>query len=103
MIFELKKIKNLSIIKTLYFNFYYLPFRSAIKMCFLVEKNVKIGCMGKRSNVVVENPNNHIKIGLNQSFALGQSTFWSVSDGASLMFRGGQHLAEVRKLLLMAR
>lgn len=95
-------MKDISILKTLYFNFYYLPFMSAMKMPFRVGKNVKIDNMGKRNSVKVENLQKHIGIGVGQSFALGKNTFWSVADNASLIIRGGQQSAEVRRLLLMA-
>ena len=83
--------KDISIIKTLFFNFYYLSFKEAIRMPFHVGKSVKIKHMGKRTSVKVQNVKKHIGIGLGQSFGLGKTTFWSIADDASLIIRGGNN------------
>lgn len=82
-------MKDISILKTLYFNFYYLPFKSAFKFPFRIGKYVKIGNMGKKESVYVEDVNKHIGIGVGQSFGMGKTTFWSVSDEGRLTIRGG--------------
>ena len=84
-------MKDISILKTLYFNFYYLPFRAALKFPFRVGKHVKIGCMGKKESVYVENVNKHIGIGTGQSFGMGETTFWNVGKKGRLTIRGGNN------------
>ena len=81
--------KDISIIKTLFFNFYYLSFKEAIRMPFHVGKSVKIKHMGKLYVYLFQNVKKHIGIGLGQSFGLGKTTFWSIADDASLIIRGG--------------
>lgn len=94
-------MKDISILKTLYFNFYYLPFKSALKMPFRVGKKVKINGMGKRSSVQVKDIDKHIRIGMGQSFGMGETTFWSINNEGTLTFGGGQQLVEVHRLSSM--
>lgn len=93
-------MKDISILKTLYFNFYYLPFKSAMRMPFRVGKKVKIDNMGKRNSVKVENLQKHIGIGVGQSFGLGKNTFWSVADNASLIIRGGATIGRGTQIIV---
>lgn len=46
-------LKEISIIKTVFFNLYYLPLKKAIYAPFRVGRGVKIGNMGKRNSVTV--------------------------------------------------
>ncbi len=80
--------KIISIPKTIYFNFYYLPFKEAIKLPFRVSYDVKIGKMGRRGCVKIGNLDKHICIGLGASYGMGNTTYWSVSDNAIVEFMG---------------
>lgn len=81
---------DISLIKTLYFNFYYLRFKDAFKFPFRVYKGVKIGCMGSRDCITILDKNLHIHLGSGQSFGLGNSTtFWRVSNNAHIVIGGG--------------
>lgn len=93
-------MKDISFLKTLYFNFYYLPFQSALKLPFRVGKHVKIGKMGKKESVHVENINRHIGIGTGQSFGMGEITFWNVSDEGRLIIRGGATIGKGTQIIV---
>lgn len=93
-------MKGISIIKTLYFNFYYLPFKDALKMPFRVGKSVNIKNMGKRNSIKVQNTNKHIHIGVGQSFGLGQFTFWSIADKAFVNIRGGATIGKGTQIVV---
>ena len=43
---KLKKLFALNVIKTLYVNFYYLPFRTACKVPIFIYKNVNLSKIG---------------------------------------------------------
>ena len=50
---KLKKIFNLSILTTIYFNFKYLPFKQAIKLpIFLFNPSLKLG---RQSKIIIQN------------------------------------------------
>jgi acetyltransferase-like isoleucine patch superfamily enzyme len=75
--------------KTLYFNFYYLPFWKAVRLPIRVAPNVKIKSMGQRTSVKIRD-GTRIHIGTVGSFGLGnkQSTYWQIGKDASVIFSG---------------
>lgn len=93
-------MKDISILKTIYFNFYYLPFRAALKLPFRIGKHVKIGCMGKKESVYVENVNKHIGIGTGQSFGMGETTFWYIGNEGRLTIRGGATIGRGTQIIV---
>lgn len=78
----------LDIPKTLLFNFYYLPFRDAIKFPFHVAYDTKIKSLGRRDSVLLHDPAKRIVIGHGESFALGNKTYWEVSKAGRIEFAG---------------
>ena len=82
------KLREYSIIKTLFFNFYYLPFKTALSFPFRVAKGVKISDMGSKRSIILKNQHKKVYIGTGSSFALGGKTCWHVSRGACLQIDG---------------
>lgn len=64
---------NTSILKTLWFNFYYLPIRKAVFLPIRVAKKTKILSMGAHDAVEINNVKQKIGIGFGSSFALAES------------------------------
>lgn len=83
--------------KTLYFNFYYFPFRDAVKLPLYVSRKVKIGHMGSRNSLSLSQIRRGIvKIGVSKgSFALGssQSGWWNIHPTAKIVFKGKANMA----------
>lgn len=81
--------KLLDLPKTLLFNFYYLPFKKAIKLPIRVSHKVRIGKMGKRGALVIEK-DEHISIGNGGSFNICDVPgYWSLGENATVVFEGG--------------
>lgn len=78
----------LDIPKSVLFNFYYLPFKDAIKFPFHVDYRTKIQNMGNRNSVILKDTNKKIRIGAKGSFALGGRTYWSISPLGKVIFEG---------------
>lgn len=79
---------RISFFKTLVFNFYYLPFSYAIKLPIRVSKDTKICNLGSRTSVSIENKSQKIAIGYGSSFALGNTTSWTIEKKGKIKFRG---------------
>ncbi len=94
------KWKNIDICKTLYFNFYYLPFRSALALPFRVAPGVKISDMGSRNSVVLKSNRQHICIGKDSSFALGGKTCWHIAPDARLEIDGNATFGRGTQLIV---
>ncbi len=90
----------LGIPKTLYFNFYYLPFWKAVRLPFRVASNVKIKSMGQRTSVMIKE-GAKIHIGTVGSFGLGnkQSTYWQIGKNATVIFRGDAILGKGTQII----
>lgn len=96
----LKNILDLPI--SLYFNFYYLPFKHAIKMPIVVSHKIKIISMGKRENVKIRNLKfGSIKIGRNSSFDLGNSdrVYWNIDKNAKIEFEGRANIGKGTQII----
>lgn len=75
--------------KSLFLNLYYFPLSKALKFPIIVTSNLKIGSLGKRGNVVVDNPYKRIFIGYGEAFALGKkNSYWEIGNNASVIFKG---------------
>lgn len=74
--------------KTIYFNFYYFPFKVAIKLPIMIASDVKLASMGTRKSVVLNIPNERVYIGYGESFALGGRTYWNVGSEGKVIFDG---------------
>ena len=80
--------------KTIFVNFHYFPFRQAKKFPLRVHHSVKLGKLGKKGSIVIEDPNAKIYIGFKGSFNLASKrTFWYVEDHAKLVFQGSAFIA----------
>ena len=75
--------------KSLFLNLYYFPLSKALKFPIIVTSNLKISSLGKKGNVVVDNPSKRIFIGYGEAFALGKkNSYWEIGDNASVVFKG---------------
>lgn len=84
----------LDIPKSVLFNFYYLPFKDAIKFPFHVDYRTKIQNMGNRNSVILKDTNKKIRIGAKGSFSLGGRTYWSISPLGKVIFEGSAMLCK---------
>ena len=85
----IKKINQLlSVPKTLFVNFYYLPINVAIHLPIRISHKVKIASLGSRNSVKLLNKNARISIGFEGSFSLGGVGYWSIGKDASVLFCG---------------
>lgn len=76
---------------TLYFNFYYLTFKQAIKLPISVTHKISIHNMGKRGCIKILNSTYRcIKLGKTGSFSLatGDKFYWSIAENAEIIFEG---------------
>lgn len=81
--------KLLNLPKTLFFNFYYLPLKQAIKLPFRVSYKTKICRMGKRSSVRVLDCTKKISLGISGSFNLNNTgSYWDISSEGVVTFCG---------------
>ena len=102
MIIKIKKLlKNFikfvyCLPKSIYFNFYYLPFRQAIKFPIWVHGSVKIENMGERKALEIHSlKRGSIRLGLERgSFAIrNKNCWWNISKGAKVIFKGNADLS----------
>lgn len=85
-------------------NLYYFPLSKALKFPIIVTSNLKIGSLGKRGNVVVDNPYKRIFIGYGEAFALGKRIPIGKLEIMRLLFlKGKQHLAQEFSLFVQAK
>ncbi len=87
---------------TLYFNFYYLPFRQAIKLPMAVSHKIKIAKMGKKGAIKVDRSKfRSIKIGKNGSFNLGENEriYWDINPNANVLFKGIARIGRATKII----
>lgn len=97
----------LGVPKTLFLNFYYLPFREAIHIPIIVAANTKISRLGSRSSVIIKNSRKHVTIGFSGSYLLGggdnilvgQPTYWSIGKSGKLIFNGSANLSRGTQLI----
>lgn len=76
--------------KSIYFNFYYLPFRQAIKFPIWVHGSVKIENMGDHRSIEIYSlKSGAIRLGLSSgSFAIyNKNCWWNISNGAKVIFK----------------
>lgn len=89
--------KIIDIPKTLYFNFYYLPFEKAIKLPLYVSHTIKIKNMGKRGSLYLnEVKRGIVKIGVSKgsySLGIGQTGWWNIDSSARVVFKGSANMA----------
>ena len=78
----------LSIPKTVFFNFYYLPIKNALKLPIIVSYRVKIGKLGKRSCLVIPQKRCKIRIGFHGSFNMGGNSYWYIGKSGKVIFEG---------------
>lgn len=74
--------------KTLFFNFYYLPVKDAMRLPFRVDHGTRIKSMGKRGSVVLHDTHKKVVIGHGGSFALGGITYWEIGKNGKIDFLG---------------
>lgn len=79
--------KLLGIPKSLYFNLYYFPLKTALHFPLILAPDVRIKRMGSRKSVKLIDPTKRILIGFGESFALGGKTYWDISDQGSIIFK----------------
>ena len=80
--------KFLGIPKSLYFNLYYFPLRTALRFPVILAADVKLNRMGRRDSVKLSDAHKRVSIGFGESFALGGRTYWDVSDRGQVIFNG---------------
>ncbi len=95
----MKDIFELHWIKTLFFNFYYLPFQSAVKLPLRVYRGVRVASMGKRNSVMIDNVNKRIRIGKKGSFGIAHRSYWDISENAVLIFHGSAVLSSGTQII----
>lgn len=102
MKFSKAMVAILGIPKTLYFNFYYLPFKEAIKFPLIILPGLKIANMGSRGSLKIEKPGSRIIIGRKGSFALssGRKTYWEISNTATVVFNGNAAFGKGTQLIV---
>lgn len=83
---KLKKL--LGIPKSLYFNLYYFPLKTALQFPVILAPDVKLKRMGARNSVKLMDLNKRIFIGYGESFALGGKTYWDISKQGNIVFNG---------------
>ena len=84
---QFSKIRSIGFIKTLWFNFRYLPFRQAVKLPFILASNVRIGaCRRGFCEFSGGGRRGGITIGFNRSRNSGNATF--VSFQGKLIIHG---------------
>ena len=86
---------------TIFFNFYYLPIKDAIKLPFKVSHRIKIKNMGRRKSISVKEFAKPILIGKNGSFNLGHSekTYWDINKDANVNFNGSATFGRGTKIV----
>lgn len=96
----LQEIMDLPV--TLYFNFYYLPFRQAIKLPMAISHKIKIAKMGKKGAIKVDRSEfRSIKVGKNGSFNLGENekVYWDIGSNANIEFKGIADIGKATKII----
>lgn len=91
---------NISILKTIYFNFYYLPIKEAIKFPIRVAKNTKILNMGNKSSLKLQSGST-LFIGFGESFALGGRTGWSIANTGVISFKGNSIIGRGTQIIVI--
>lgn len=84
--------------KTLFINFYCLPFNSAKHLPIIVAPNVRIKCF--RNNIFIKNPREKIFIGFSGSFQMGDKTVLSFSKEARLVLNGKTVISRGSKIIV---
>ncbi|MCI6190339.1 MAG: acyltransferase [Clostridium sp.] len=82
--------------KTIYFNFYYLSFKEAIKFPIYVHGSVKIGNMGNRKAIkLCSLKRGSVRLGMSEgSFEIkNKNCWWNISKGAKVTFKGNADLS----------
>lgn len=85
--------------KTILFNFYYLPFKSALKFPIRVYHGVKVGGMGERNSVVIDDVNKRIRIGKSGSFGIAHGSYWNIARDSKVIFHGNAVLCSGIQLI----
>ena len=95
----MKDIFELHLLKTLLFNFYYLPLKSAVKLPIRVYRGVKIGSLGEHDSVVIKDVNKRIHIGKKGSFGIEHRTYWNVAKDTKVVFPGAAVLCSATQII----
>lgn len=95
-------IRNImSLPKTLFLNFYYLPIKRAVRIPIRCCYNVKIHSLGGRNCVILLDDSARVRIGFSSSYGMGDKTIWTIEKGAKVFFLGGRLLEKELPFLLM--